>query len=167
MKKRGADTDIDGPQKVGPGQVLKIEHYNSGSVGTKKRWKNFGEHPLTLAHHRGQITDAMFDAGQSYRKAYEVIHRSGRDSTQMINIGGRSGLQWSDERAAAERKIKRFDDALPKRSRVIVRAFCGEGASAAAAVLRIVPLHRPQGVMDRLREALADLVEVVEGRKAA
>lgn len=165
--------DFDGPQKAGEGQVLVIEWFNEGSAGQKRRWRNRGEHPLTLAWARGQISDGMFAAGETYRWAYEVSHgRSGVDSTQALMASARcsAGYGWLQSAVDAGAFLARVDAAMPDRSRDIVRAFCGKGHKPADAVRASVILQRPQGVMDRLREAMEDLersLTKTTGRRAA
>lgn len=43
------------PPKVGPGQVLEEEQFAEETAGSKKRVRNHGEHPLSLAFHKGQL----------------------------------------------------------------------------------------------------------------
>lgn len=165
-RKRGREVAIDGPAKTAEGEVYVIERFNEGSAGQKKRYRNIAEHPLTLAHARGQITSEMHDAGQRYRDLFEAMHRTGRDSTQCLDrsFSGSTPTPWTDQCAAAIRQLQKLEQAMPRRSRLIVRAFCGEGMSAAHAVRAVISIH-PNGVMDRLREALMDLVDAMEGQR--
>ena len=49
--------------KAGPGSVF-AEEFVSAKTGGEKRLRNIGEHPLTLAHARGKISDEQFAAAR-------------------------------------------------------------------------------------------------------
>src|SRR3974390_3952643 len=68
--------------KPGPGDLY-AEELVSAKTGREKRTRNIGEHPLTLAHARGRISDDQFAAGEEVRRLYELRGMSGRDSTMM------------------------------------------------------------------------------------
>jgi hypothetical protein len=52
--------------KPGPFDVY-IREFVSARTGREERYRNIGEHPLTLAHARGKISDEQFSAGEALR----------------------------------------------------------------------------------------------------
>jgi hypothetical protein len=164
--------DFDGPQKAGAGQVLVIEQYNTGSSGTGRRYRNVGEHPLTLAWKRGSIADGLHDAGGAFRALYEQMGRSGLDSTQALcssRSSGASPSPFTQTQVDAINQIKRIEERMYRQNYRIVRNFCGEGMSMRESVLSVTSMHA-NGIRDRVVEALADLDVVLEKlhiRKAA
>lgn len=168
-KKPSQPRTFDGPAKSGEGQVHVIERFNEGTSGQKKRFRNIGHNPLKLAHRCGQITINMLDDGEAYREIYEMCHgRSGVDSTQalMSSRSGSESVAWVDSATNAGAALKRIDAAMPMRSLAIVQAFCGQGIAAPEAVrLGKINLSRPQGVWDRMREALEDLSEAMRSAR--
>lgn len=143
--------------KAGPGSVF-VEEFVSAKTGGEKRLRNVGEHPLTLAHARGKISDEQFAAGEEVRRLYELRGASGRDSTAM-NVGGGGSLSmpFTQSQVDAIRRLDRFRTRLKMRDWTIVEKFCGEGWSMAEAVRAATACH-PSGVVLRLQEALDELV---------
>jgi len=52
--------------KASPGSVF-AEEFVSAKTGGEKRLRNIGEHPLTLAHARGKISDEQFAVDEELR----------------------------------------------------------------------------------------------------
>lgn len=148
--------------KAGPGSVF-VEEFVSARTGGEKRLRNVGEHPLTLAHARGKISDEQFAAGEEIRRFYEVRGASGRDSTAM-NVGGGGGLSmpFTQTQVDAIRRLDHFRARLKTRDWIIVEKFCGEGWSMAESVRAATACH-PSGVLMRLQEALDELVAARRG----
>lgn len=148
--------------KAGPGQQF-VRELIDARQGHAKRLRNVGEHPLTLAHARGRISDAQFHAGEHYRDLYEKRGRSGRDSTQPV-IGGGSGEPWAQQQVDAIRALSKIERRLTRPNRIIVKFFCGEGWSMAQAVHQAVRCHQ-DAILSRVCEALDDLDDVIGGRR--
>jgi hypothetical protein len=150
--------------KAGPGSVF-VEEFVSAKTGREKRARNIGEHPLTLAHARGKISDDQFAAGEELRRLYELRGVSGRDST-MMSTGGGSGprLPFTQTQVDAIRRLDSLRMRLKDRDWIIVEKFCGEGWSMAEAVRAATVCH-PSGVLMRVQEALEELVSARRGRR--
>jgi len=148
--------------KAGPGSVF-VEEFVSARTGGEKRLRNVGEHPLTLAHARGKISDEQFAAGEEVRRLCELRGASGRDSTAM-NVGGGGGLSmpFTQMQVDAIRRLDHFRARLKTRDWIIVEKFCGEGWSMAESVRAATACH-PSGVLLRLQEALDELVAARRG----
>jgi hypothetical protein len=147
--------------KAGPGSVF-VEEFASAKTGGEKRLRNVGEHPLTLAHARGKISDEQFAAGEEVRRLYELRGASGRDSTAMSVGGGGLSMPFTQMQVDAIRRLDHFRARLKTRDWIIVEKFCGEGWSMAEAVRAATACH-PSGVLLRLQEALDELVAARRG----
>jgi hypothetical protein len=144
--------------KPGPGDVY-IEELVSARTGRELRYRNIGEHPLTLAHARGRISDEQFAAGEELRRLYELRALSGRDSTDIApRSGGRADIPFAQAQVDAIRRLGRIRDRLKKRDWIILEKFCGEGWPMAEAVRVATVCHR-SGVLQRVHEALDELIE--------
>ncbi|HEX3430824.1 MAG TPA: hypothetical protein VHT03_08055 [Rhizomicrobium sp.] len=144
--------------KAGPGDVY-VQEFLSARTGRELRYRNIGEHPLTLAHARGKISSDQFAAGEEVRRLYELRALSGRDSTQMTpgSGGAHSCAPVTESQLDAARCLERLRLCLKNRDWIIVEKFCGEGWSMAEAV-RAATLCHPSGVLFRVQEALDELV---------
>jgi hypothetical protein len=150
--------------KAGPGSVF-VEEFVSAKTGREKRARNIGEHPLTLAHARGKISDDQFAAGEEVRRLCELRGLSGRDSTTMTTGGG-SGprLPFTQTQVDAIRRLDHIRARLKDRDWIIVEKFCGEGWSMPDAV-RAATICHPSSVVMRVQEALEELVAARKGRR--
>lgn len=150
--------------KPGPSDVY-VKEFLSARTGREERYRNIGEHPLTLAHARGKISDGQFAAGEELRRLYELRGLSGRDSTLMTPGSGGAGpsLAIGEAQLDATRRLERLRSRLKDRDWIIVEKFCGEGWSMAEAV-RAATLCHPSGVLYRVQEALDELVAACCGR---
>lgn len=173
----------DGPAKAGPGAVLSVEQFfESGTAASKKRLRNHGEHPLTLAFHRGQlISKYSYDvpeaqritanerlaAGEEYRRHYEQMRRSGRDSTDMAggHGGGGAGTPWTETQAMAIHWVKSIERRMHHKDAAIIRNFCGEGYTMPESLRSARIDFHLNGVTYRIREALDELVAATTGRR--
>ncbi len=135
-----------------------VREFVSASTGREERYRNVGEHPLTLAHARGKISDAQFSAGEELRRLCELRAASTRDSTQMAPGagGGAPRSPFTQVQIDAMRRLERLRAKLKTRDWIIVEKFCGEGWSMAEAV-RAGTLCHPSGVVFRVQEALDEL----------
>ena len=160
----GAAPETRFKPKAGPGAVF-VDELVSARTGREKRTRNIGEHPLTLAHARGRISDDQFAAGEEVRRLYELRGMSGRDST-MMSAGGGPGarLPFTQSQVDAIRRLDHIRQKLKARDWVIVEKFCGEGWSMAEA-LRAATVCHPSGVLMRVQEALEELVAARGGGK--
>lgn len=155
----------DGPAKIGPGQEFIIQRVAKGSgKGEAIRHRNVGEHPLVLARARKKISAEEYTAGAIYRTLCEKLNRSGKDSTVLTIAGGDGAVPWSDAQVAAIQSIQRISQIIGQSNTLILRKFCGEGASATESVHRYVACHS-DGVMWRIREALDQLCEALRKLK--
>ena len=167
-RSRRARTKRNAPKcrapKPGPSDVY-IREFVSARTGREERYRNIGEHPLTLAHARGKISDEQFAAGDEVRRLYELRGLSGQDSTLMTpGFGGAgAGLSISEAQLDAARRLERLRSRLKGRDWTIVERFCGEGWSMAEAV-RAATLCHPSGILYRVQEALDELVVACSGR---
>jgi hypothetical protein len=144
--------------KSGPGDVY-VEELVSARTGRETRYRNIGEHPLTLAHARGRISDDQFAAGEELRRLYELRLVTGRDSTEMSpGGGGRADIAFTETQVEAMRKLGKIRDQLKKRDWIILEKFCGEGWPMADAVRAATVCHR-SGVLQRMQEALDELLD--------
>lgn len=150
--------------KPGPGDVY-VREFVSACTGREERWRNVGEHPLTLAHARGKISDEQFAAGEEVRRLYELRALSGQDSTLMTPGSGGAGpaLPITEAQLDATRRLERLRSRLKERDWIIVERLCGEGWSMAEAV-RAATLCHPSGILYRVQEALDELVVACGGR---
>jgi hypothetical protein len=143
-----------------------IREFVSARTGREERYRNIGEHPLTLAHARGKISDEQFAAGEEVRRLYELRALSGQDSTLMTPGSGGAGpcLPVTDAQLDAGRRLERLRARLKDRDWIIVEKFCGDGWSMAEAV-RAATLCHPSGVLYRVQEALEELVVACGSRR--
>ena len=150
--------------KPGPSDLY-VREFVSARTGREERYRNIGEHPLTLAHARGKISDEQFAAGEEVRRLYELRGLSGKDSSLMTPGSGGAGTSHSITEAQldAARRLERLSARLKARDWKIVEKFCGEGWSMAEAV-RTATLCHPSGVLYRVQEALDELVGARGGR---
>ncbi|HEX9159668.1 MAG TPA: hypothetical protein VF835_05520 [Rhizomicrobium sp.] len=150
--------------KPGPSDLY-VREFVSARTGREQRYRNIGEHPLTLAHARGKISDEQFAAGEEVRRLYELRGLSGKDSTLTAPGSGGAGTSHSITEAQldAARRLERLSARLKARDWKIVVKFCGEGWSMAEAV-RAATLCHPSGVLYRVQEALDELVAAHGGR---
>ena len=150
--------------KPGPSDVY-IREFVSARTGREERYRNIGEHPLTLAYARGRISNEQFAAGEELRRLCELRALSGQDSTLMTPGSGGSGpsVPITEAQLDAARRLERLRERLKERDWIIVEKFCGEGWSMADAV-RAATLCHPSGVTLRVQEALDELVAALSGR---
>lgn len=144
--------------KTGPGGIY-IREFVSARTGREERYRNIGEHPLTLAHARQKISDEQFAAGDEFRALYELRLGGSRDSTDMVpGAGGAgTGLCFTQTQIDAGRRLEKLRKQIKTRDWIILEKFCGEGWSMAEAV-RAATLCHPSGVLFRVQEALDELV---------
>ena len=144
--------------KSGPFDVY-VREFVSARTGGEERFRNIGEHPLTLAHARGKISGEQFAAGEELRRLCELRSLSGQDSTQIMPASGsaRPCVPITDAQVDAGRRLERLRTRLKRRDWIILEKFCGEGWSMAEAV-RAATLCHPSGVLFRVQEALDELV---------
>jgi hypothetical protein len=165
-RKRKPRKDAGEPQfrpKPGPGSVF-IEESVSARTGNARRMRNIAEHPLTLAHARGRISDEQFAAGEEVRLLCEMRGLSGHDSSLMARNGGSGAhMPFTQSQVDAIRRLDQIRTRLKDRDWTIVEKFCGEGWSMADSV-RAATLCHPSGVLMRLQEALDELV-AARGRR--
>jgi hypothetical protein len=144
--------------KAGPRDVY-VREFVSARTGRERRYRNIGEHPLTLAHARRRISDEQYAAGDEFRALCELRLAAGRDSTDMTpgSGGAGAGLTVTERQIDAARRLERLRARIKTRDWIILEKFCGEGWSMADAV-RAATLCHPSGVLFRVQEALDELV---------
>ena len=143
------------PAPRGPGIDPIIEELAGTSTGRRLRWRNSGEHPLTLAFERGKINAEQFAAGEEMRNIVERLARSGRDSTDFLGVsGGGMSTPWTDLQSSSVRKIQEFERRLSRADYVICRKFCGEGYEMVEAVRAARIRFDKNRVVARVCEAL-------------
>jgi len=148
----------------GPNDVY-VEEFVSAKTGRELRYRNIGEHPLTLAHARGKVSDEQFAAGELLRRLYELRAVTGRDSTDFAPGNGmRTDIPFTQMQVDAMRRLGRIRALLKTRDWIILEKFCGEGWSMADAVRAATVCHR-SGVLQRVQEALDELVDAQAGRR--
>jgi len=175
MKRRRAkaaqEESIIGPAKLHAGHSLR----NVGAgAGAKKAWRNDAEHPLLLAFTKGQLirgnerytSEQRFNAGDEYRRLFETMHRSGRDSTDINLVsGGGAGGSITQDMIDATRRIIAIESNLKKQDRAIIRHVCGEAWWPSVAVREACGEHYDKAVVPRLCEALDNLIEAIEAAR--
>lgn len=149
----------------GIGIVPKAEEIAEGSAGTAVRYRNIGEHPLTLAFERGQIDKAQFEAGDGLRTVCETLRRSGKDSTDLERVrSSATPVPFTDaqvDAAHAKGNIRARLGGARSANWIICEAICGDGWSMRDAIRKAnIPCH-PNGVVSRVQEAL----DALAGRK--
>lgn len=150
--------------KAGPGDVY-VQEFVSAKTGRELRYRNIGEHPLTLAHARGRISDEQFSAGEEFRRLWELRALTGFDSTAYVpRSGGSSNVPFGQAQVDAMRRLGQFRDRLKRRDWTIIEKFCGEGWPMAESV-RSATICHPSGVLQRVHEALDELVEAQGWRR--
>jgi hypothetical protein len=161
---KNAQPSIHLRPKPGPGDVY-VEEFVSARTGRELRFRNIAEHPLTLAHARGRISDEQFVAGEEVRTLYELRAVTGRDSTNIApGVGVCTDVPFTQTQVDAMRRLGRIRQQLKKRDWIILEKFCGEGWPMAEAVRAATVCHR-SGVLQRVQEALDELVEVRSCRR--
>jgi hypothetical protein len=152
--------------KPGPGNIY-VREFVSARTGREQRYRNIGEHPLTLAHARGRISREQFAAGDEFRSLCELRLGGSRDSTDIVpGAGGAgAGLCFAQAQIDAVRKLERLRARIKTRDWIILEKFCGEGWSMAEAV-RAATLCHPSGVLFRVQEALDELIAALGARIA-
>jgi len=141
----------------------------SARAGAKKAWRNDAEHPLSLAYAKGQLirgnehhtSQQRFEAGDEYRRLYEIMHRSGRDSTDINLVSGGAALSLTQAMADATKRIIAIDSHLKSQDRAIVRHVCGEGWWPSEAVRKACGEHYDKATVPRFCEALDNLIEAL------
>lgn len=161
---------LDAPP-VGPGKTITVEEFPEGSIGNARRYRNHGEHPLSLAYYRHKLDGAgkdaidvglrRFTAGESFRAAFEATIGSGRSALEPVVRSGKPS-ELSDIQLHAGMTLRRIKAALGETATyTILEAFCGHGHAMIDA-LRVAGVpFAPQGVIPRIVEALDDLVRVL------
>lgn len=132
----------------------------SASAGAQVGWRNHGEHPLAIAYFREKIDKPEFDAGNLYRRYFEMMGRSGKDSTDLSVVGGGSGLPFTQSQVDAIHAVQAIERRIQQPYDVIVRKFCGEGYSASEAV-KAARFRNPKDVWEKMRLALNKLATAV------
>lgn len=150
--------DVVGPAKVTQDHAQ--DYLLSAGAGASHAWRNHGEHPLMLAHFRGKIDKPEYDAGNLYRRYFEMMGRSGKDSTDLAVVGGGTGLPFTQSQVDAIHAIQAIERRIQQPYDVIVRKFCGEGYSASEAV-KAARFHNPKNVWEKMRLALNKLATAV------
>ena len=142
--------------------MILVDELVSARTGRELRYRNIGEHPLTLAHVRARISDEQFAAGDEFRTLYEMRMLSGRDSTDLVPAGGgaRSDLPFAQAMVEAMRRLGHIRERMKRRDWIIVERFCGEGWSMVEAVRAATVCHR-SGVLQRVQEALEELIDAL------
>ena len=150
--------EIDGPAKITEHHAQ--DYLLSAGAGASHAWRNHGQHPLMLALFRGKIDQAEYDAGNLYRRYFEKVGRSGKDSTDLAVVGGGTGLPFTKSQVDAIHAVQAIERRIQQPYEVIVRKFCGEGYSASEAV-RAARFHNPKNVWEKMRLALNKLATAV------
>lgn len=106
--------------------------------------------------------ERLYEAGTHYRGLCDGLARSGLDSTQMIDRSrsGDTPVPFTQTQVNAVHALEKIDAHLSPIDWRIVRRFCGEGYSAAEAVMGATGCH-PSNVRYRLCEALESLSQAI------
>jgi hypothetical protein len=169
MRTAQAREHDDGPAKIAQGQVFVIETIAKGAgKGEAKRYRAvYPSHPLRRALKAEKISEDEFAAGEFYRRLYEKLARSGRDSLDFALVSGGQGLPWSQTQDDAFRLLMAVESRLPQggiRWAVVIRAFCGEAHNARTACIR-AGVKNPRFVWITIRLALSKLSAAIVGTK--
>jgi len=175
MKRRTKPKSVDETAFVGPAKLHAghSERNVGGTAGAKKAWQNDAEHPLSLAYAKGQLIRGnerysslqRFEAGDQYRRLFEMMHRSGRDSTDINLVSGGAGEPITEHMVDATRRIIAIDRHLKMQDRAIIRHVCGEGWWPSVAVRDACGEHYDKAVVPRLCEALDNLIEAIDAAR--
>jgi len=158
---------IVGPAKFHAGHSRRTIGIHAGA---KKGWRNDAEHPLSLAHAKGQLIRGnqaysaaqRYEAGDCYRGAYESAQRKTRDSTDMNVVSGGKGEGVTERMMDAFRWLRAVEAQLNAEDRRIIRMVCGEGHFPSEAVRAAFGHdHYKFAVVPRFNEALDHLIEAL------
>jgi hypothetical protein len=182
-RRKSERSAISGPiPENGPAIVTRgheIEEFAVGSIGSSRRYRNDGEHPLTLIYARGKLGCETlhhprpksgcsgcerYRAGDDYRVLYETRGGSGKDSTQP-RIGGSIRPELSDTQQVAGLRVAEIERQMSRKNRLIIEAFCGKGVNARGSMVAAGIPFGPDSVLPRLCEALDELVEAARRTK--
>lgn len=165
-------TKPDAVEIVGPA-IQRSNHVQDREIstvaGAPKAWRTecqiqaaFDQHKLDDATSRYTAFD-RYSAAKRYEEIFDLTESSGgTDSTQALNVSRSSRCgSGNDTRERAWDLRITLESHLSQRDRIIIRAVCGNGNSAAEAV-RLVSTGYKHTVWARFREALDSLCEAFE-----
>lgn len=149
----------EGPPRILEGHIADRPMHQS--PGAPLAWRNTAEHPLEKAKALGKIGEDEYLAGNVYRSFFEMMSRTGKDSTQFSVVGSSQGLPFAESQVTAIETIDRIERRMNHaRSVMIVRKFCGEGWSMGDSVEAAG--YHVREAKERLRVALNKLATAIE-----
>lgn len=173
-----SDENPEAPARIRPGHIQ--NRTLNIAAGSKKGWRNDGEHPLTLAWSKGQLIRGIirdeqgrekycaaerYSAGDEFRRLWEACMATGRDSTDLNRITGGRGDPITMTQAQAISDLARVHKALGSTDRQIVQLVCGEGHWPSEAVRKACGPSYEDATIPRLNEALDHLIEAFASLK--
>jgi hypothetical protein len=168
-KARAVVDPPEAPAKITP-DLVKDRGYrgNDGKPSNNKAWRRLS--PLQAAMAKNQLSGGEFSAadrfraGQRYSEIFDTSERSGKDSTQALNVSRGGKLGGGSGQAASEAWDERLfiERLMGARDRTIIRLVCGEGGQPAAAVKQACGDGYKFTAQARFREALDALVEAFD-----
>jgi hypothetical protein len=132
-----------------------------GTAGSQTRYSRIDDHPLSQARRAGRINDLQYHAGELYRETSDLRNGSGRDSTDLERVSGRSGFPITEAQCDAIKWIICVEWLLSDKDRRIIRAVCGEGRQPSEAVRAVEP-NFSRTVSEVFRHSLDALAEAIE-----
>lgn len=119
---------------------------------------NDDESQLGKAFVRGQLGKDQraldrYHAGSTYRKLYEMLHRSGRDSLMALGVSGGGGMSFTEHQQRAGGELAKIKREMSANDSGIIEMYCGQNHNMTTAVLAFVP-YPSNSVLNRLCEAL-------------
>ena len=160
----------DSPPSLRAGHVQ--DRILSPVAGAKKGWRNEHESALAAYYARGLLTGGdgrvtasmRLEAGEEYRRLYELLERSGKDSTQRLLSGVGGGEAFTIAQADASTKLVSINSHIGANDRTILRRVCYENYWPSVVIRDLDPGYR-DAIVPRFREALDALILAVHEAK--
>lgn len=139
-------------------------------VSQQRAWRKLS--PLEACYAKNQLVGGnpayspinRYEAGKAYTEMFDLSQKSGRDSTQALNMtapGGFGAGTLSQASSTALTQRISIESHMGARDRQIIRMVCGEGYQPAEAVRHVCGDYQ-HTVAARFREALDALIEAME-----
>lgn len=161
---------VDGPAVVTDLHVLArpATDENMRTVVGRTAWSKLS--PLEACYAKNQLgggnpkytAQNRMAAGEAYSKLFDMTEKSGRDSTQALNVSRSSAMGFNNDaqdRAWTERLA--VESHLNHADRQIITMVCGEGRYPSEAVRAVCGDYK-DAVIPRFRESLDHLTEAFE-----
>lgn len=122
----------DTPARIHPGH--RQDHRLGPAIGAAKGFRNINEHPLVAALALDRISADEFEAGDTYRRLYEMRFKASETRFEFSPSGGQN-VPFSQTNVDAIRAIEAIESQLARiidgpRYKTLIQRLCGEGYAA-------------------------------------